>query len=162
MARFHFRLDASLRLAEQALKAAQRVFALEVQRWQILVKACAVLQTAFKDAQAGQREAGRNRPEDLGVWRVYAEEQLRRLRQKEKECREQEEVMEAARRVLLEAHREVEKFSRLKEKQRKAFELEEARKEQKVLDETGQVLHWRQQNTEMTEGKEDDSSYTFE
>jgi len=38
----------------------------------------------------------------------------------------------------------VEKLVRLKEKQTKAFQLLELQKEQKILDETGQVLHWRQ------------------
>jgi flagellar FliJ protein len=53
--------------------------------------------------------------------------------------------MEKARHILLEAHREVEKLERLKEKQTKAFQLEESQKEQKILDETGQILHWHQQ-----------------
>lgn len=151
MARFRFRLDASLRLAKQFLDEAQLVFAREVQRWQALVKACEIQQEVCVAAQEGQRKACRRQPEDLGIWQRYAAEQQRRLRQKEAERAEQERVMEEARQRLLEAHRETEKFSRLKEKQRRAFELAEARKEQKVLDETGQVLHWRQQKYEMTE-----------
>jgi len=145
MARFRFRLEASLRLTEQALETAQRVFAQEVQHWQKLVKTCAIQQERFNTAQEGQRDAGRHRPEELGMWQIFVLEQLRRLRQGEAERLEQERVMENARRLLLEAHREVEKFRRLKEKQAKAFQLAESQKEQKILDETGQVLHWRKQ-----------------
>ncbi|HUS88544.1 MAG TPA: flagellar export protein FliJ [Desulfosporosinus sp.] len=145
MARFRFRLEASLRLTEQALETAQRVFAQEVQHWQTLVKTCAIQQERFNTAQEGQRDAGRHRPEELGMWQIFVLEQLRRLRQGEAERLEQERVMENARRLLLEAHREVEKFRRLKEKQAKAFQLAESQKEQKILDETGQVLHWRKQ-----------------
>lgn len=147
MARFRFRLEASLRLAEQALETAQLVFAQEVQHWQTLVKTCAIQQERFNTAQEGQRDAGRHRPEELGMWQIFVLEQLRRLRQAEAERLEQERVMENARRLLLEAHREVEKFRRLKEKQAKAFQLAESQKEQKILDETGQILHWRQQIT---------------
>lgn len=145
MARFRFRLEASLQLAEQALETAQREFAQEVQHWQALVKACAIQQEHFEEAQEGQREAGRHQPIDLGIWQIFALEQHRRLRQCDAERLEQELVVENARCILLEAHREVEKFRRLKEKQAKAFLLAELQKEQKVLDETGQVLHWRRQ-----------------
>jgi len=146
MARFRFRLDASLRLAEQALEVAQRELALAMQRWQVCVKACAIQQQRFNEAQEGQRDAGRHRPEELGMWQIFALEQKRRLDQRELERKEQESVMENVRRLLLEAHREVEKFHRLKEKQAKAFLVAELQKEQKILDETGQVLHWRQRN----------------
>lgn len=145
MALFLFRLEASLRIAEQALETAQREFAQEVQRWQSCVRACEVQQERFNDAQEGQRDAGRHRPEELGSWQIFASEHQRRLHRCEVERMEQEPIMENARHSLLEAHREVEKFGRLKEKQAKAFRLTELQKEQKVLDETGQVLHWRQQ-----------------
>ena len=145
MARFLFRLEASLQIAEQALETAQREFAQEVQRWQASVRACEVQQKRYEDAQEGQRDAGRHRPEELGIWQIFAVEHQRRLQRCELERMDQEPVMENARHVLLEAHREVEKFGRLKEKQARAFGLAELQKEQKVLDETGQVLHWRQQ-----------------
>lgn len=145
MAKFHFRLEASLRLAEQALEKAQREFAQEAQLWKTLVEACEIQQEHFNDAQEGQRDAGRHRPEELGIWQLFALEQQRRLRQCNAELRKQELIMEKARHILLEAHREVEKLERLKEKQTKAFQLVESQKEQKILDETGQILHWRQQ-----------------
>lgn len=144
MARFHFRLEASLRLMEQALETAQLEFAQEVQRWKTLVEACELQEKQFYDAQEGQRDAGRHRPEELGTWQLFAAEQQRRLHQCNAELRKQELSLENARHNLLEAHREVEKLVRLKEKQTKAFQLLELQKEQKILDETGQVLHWRQ------------------
>ena len=146
MALFRFRLEASLQLAEQVLERAQREFAQEQQRLDVCVKACALQQERFNEAEEGQRDAGRHQPEELGMWQIFALEQKRRLRQRESERMEQEPVLEKARLKLLEAHREVEKFQRLKEKQAKAFMVAELQKEQKILDETGQVLHWRQQN----------------
>jgi len=145
MARFRFRLEASLRLAEQALETAQLEFAQEVQLWKTLVEACEIQQEHFNAAQEGQRDVGRHRPEELGIWQLFAAEQQRRLHQCNAELRKQELSLENARHILLEAHREVEKLERLKEKKTKASQLAELQKEQKILDETGQVLHWRQQ-----------------
>lgn len=144
MARFHFRLEASLRLAQQALETAQREFAFEVQRWRTLVEAYEIQQGQFKEAQEGQRDAGRHRPIELGIWQLFAAEQQRRLQQCSEALSKQVRIMENARHILLEAHREVEKLERLREKKAKAFQLAELQKEQKILDETGQVLHWRQ------------------
>ena len=145
MAKFRFRLQASLRLAEQALETAQREFAQEVQRWKTFVEACEIQKEHFFTAQDGQRDAARYRPIELGIWQIFASEQQRRLLQCNEELRMQGLIMENTRHILLEAHREVEKLERLKEKQSKAFQLAELKKEQKILDETGQVLHWRQQ-----------------
>ncbi|MDP4160375.1 MAG: flagellar export protein FliJ [Bacillota bacterium] len=145
MARFKFRLETNLRLAEKALETAQREFAQAEKRWQECVRTTALQQTRFDEAEDGQREAGRHRPEELGIWQVFVWEQRRRLRQCELEQREQELVRDDARCLLLETHREVEKFRRLKEKQAMAFEWAELLKEQKILDETGQILHWRQE-----------------
>ncbi|HBV86009.1 MAG TPA: flagellar export protein FliJ [Desulfosporosinus sp.] len=142
MARFRFRLEASLQLAQQILETAQLVYAQELQRWQDCVQACEVQRLRYEEAQEGQREAGRYRPDDLGVCQVFALKQWQQLLQYEAQQREQELVLENARRCLLEAHREVEKYERLKEKQAAAFKAAELQKEQKVLDETGQVLHW--------------------
>lgn len=142
MARFRFRLDASLQIAQQVFESAQQEYAMELQRWQNYVQAFKVQQTCYNEAQEGQREAGRHRPEELGICQVYAMEQKQRLRQCEARQREQEIVLEKSRNYLLEAHREVEKYERLKEKQATAFREAELQKEQKILDETGQVLHW--------------------
>ncbi|HBW36433.1 flagellar export protein FliJ [Desulfosporosinus sp. BICA1-9] len=146
MPRFRFRLEASLQLAEQNLEIAQREFAHEMQLWQACVRACASQQDRYKDAQEGQRVAGKHRPAELGSWQIFALEQRKRLIDRQRELMQQEAVMESARQVLLEAHRDTEKFQRLKEKQAAAFQVEELQKEQKGLDETGQVLHWHRQN----------------
>lgn len=142
MARFRFRLDASLQLAHQALESAQRDYARELKRWQSCVRAFEAQQLRYNEAQESQREAGRHRPEELRICQVFALEQRRRLDQCDAIRKEQELVMENARRRLLEAHREAEKYERLKEKQAIAFRALELQKEQKILDETGQVLHW--------------------
>ena len=147
MSRFKFRLETNLRLAKQALEAAQREFAQEEKRYQECARASLLQQERLNEAEEGQRDAGRHRPEKLGIWQTFTSEQHRRLRQCEVEQREQEAVREDVRLLLLETHREVEKFRRLKEKQVKAFEWEELLKEQKLLDETGQILYWRQENS---------------
>ena len=149
IARFRFRLEASLRLANQVLDSAQRGFAEEARRWQACDKACKIQQGRFHEALEGQRDAGRHRPEELGVWQVYTSEQRWRLRIREAERMEQGHVLEKARHILLEAHREVEKFRRLKERQARDFLVTELQKEQKILDETGQILYWRQQSQSM-------------
>ncbi|TGE39987.1 flagellar export protein FliJ [Desulfosporosinus fructosivorans] len=145
MARFRFRLEASLRIAEQALERAQREFAQEVKIWKGLLEANDIQQVQCNVAQEVQRDAGRHRPSELGICQLFASEQQLRLYQCNAELRNQEHIMENARHIVLEAHREVEKLERLKEKQSKAFLLAELQKEQKILDETGQVLHWRRQ-----------------
>lgn len=144
MARFRFRLEASLRLAEQALEKAQREYAQEVQRLNTCEMACTLQNQHFQEAQEGQRDAAKNSPAELGVWQQYTVEHQRRLRQFQAELKEQEVIVGKARHCLLEAHRESEKFRRHKEKQAETFRLDELNKEQKVLDETGQVVHWRQ------------------
>lgn len=49
------------------------------------------------------------------------------------------------------AHQEQEKLKKLKEKQEAAFWLKEQRREQKALDETGQVIFIRQQEQQKSE-----------
>lgn len=142
MARFRFRLEVSLQLAQQVLELKQKEYAREMQCWQAYLEACDAQRRRYLEALAAQREAGRRRPEELGLCQVYALQQSRRLEDWETKKREQELCVEKAREGLLEAHREVEKYKRLKEKQSAAFLKKELEKEQKVLDETGQVLHW--------------------
>ncbi|AET70287.1 flagellar biosynthesis chaperone [Desulfosporosinus orientis DSM 765] len=142
MARFRFRMDASLQLAQQVLESAQQEYAAEYRLWERCVRACEAQHICYCEAQEEQRNAGLYRPEELGICQIFSVEQRRRLEQLETRRKEQELVMEKARKHLLEAHREVEKFQRLKDKQALAFQRAELQKEQKILDETGQVLHW--------------------
>ncbi|MDQ7096233.1 flagellar FliJ family protein [Desulfosporosinus sp. PR] len=145
MARFQFRLETSLRLAEQALKTARQELSAEIRRWLACKSASEEQRRVLLSAQEEQRNAGRCCPENLGICQVFAQEQQKKLRECEAKQIQQELVLEDARSNLLKAHQEAEKFRRLKEKQLKAFLLAEVRKEQKILDETGQVLYWRKQ-----------------
>lgn len=147
MPRFRFRLEASLQLAEQDLEIAQREYALEVQRWQACVRACTIQQDRYQEAQEGQRLAAKHQPCELGNCQRYALEQWKQLIARETERLQQETVMEKTRQILLETHREMEKFQRLKDKQATAFRVAELQKEQKELDETGQVIHWHRRNS---------------
>ncbi|MGI6119838.1 MAG: flagellar export protein FliJ [Desulfosporosinus sp.] len=145
MARFRFRLEVSSRLAEQALEKIQREYVQEVRLWRTLAETYALQQERFIAAQEGQRNIGRKRPEELGIWQIFTSDQQRRLQQCNEELRKQELILENTRLRLLEAYREAEKLKRLKEKQAKAFQLAELQKEQRILDETGQVLYSRKQ-----------------
>lgn len=145
MARLKFRLEASLRLAEQAFEKTQREFAEQVRLWHACKLACTTQRKTLLAAQEEQRDAALHHPENLGICQIFAREQQERLRQCETKQIEQERDMEKARCNLLRAHQDVEKFRRLKEKKVKAFLLAEVQKEQKMLDETGQIMHWLKQ-----------------
>ncbi|MHB1406736.1 MAG: flagellar export protein FliJ [Desulfitobacteriaceae bacterium] len=146
MPKFRFRLEATLRLAELALEEGLRRLALEVKRMQELQQERDVRVDAWTKAVAGQRLAGINTPEDLGLWQRYAHTCVQFVRAKEKELLGQEEKVKKCREELAEAYREAEKFRRLKEKQLRLFRLAEDKREQKILDEAGQVLFWHQTN----------------
>ncbi len=145
MSRFRFRLEVSLRLAEQVLDQARIHLAQETERYQACLAARDVQQGSWQEALHGQREAGSREPEYLSLWRAYTEKMVAILKIREQELLAQTECQEKARLAVIEAHREVEKLKRLKEKQREVFEREALRQEQKVLDETGQVLYQRLQ-----------------
>lgn len=150
MAGFRFRLEASLRLAEQALDIARRKLAEEVLRWQECSRQAESRKSLWEKAIEGQREAGWHRPQDLGAWQVYSVKQLQLLRASEAELEQQEQRVNQARFVVVAANQELEKFKRLKEKQAKLFLLKEQKRAQAVLDEAGQVLYWQQQNIRTT------------
>lgn len=145
MARFRFRLEASLNLAKQVLNEAQLRLAVEIEHFQASLKARNLQEQRWQEALRGQEEAGSREPERLGLWRAYAEKMYELLKVREQEVLDQHARQEQARGVVIEAHREVEKLKRLKEKQKEAFEREALRREQKILDETGQVLYQRTQ-----------------
>ncbi|HWQ89477.1 MAG TPA: flagellar protein FliJ [Desulfitobacteriaceae bacterium] len=140
---FKFRLKTCLRLAEQ--KVDER----KIQ----MAKEAAVLQERsisrdeqkkdWHKAMNGQREAGLNQPESLGMWSGFTFRQLNLLRQREEELVLQEEVVERRRSELIEAKRESEKLIRLREKQEIAFKLESDHREQLNLDEIAQDQYCR-------------------
>ncbi|MHB8126778.1 MAG: flagellar export protein FliJ [Desulfitobacteriaceae bacterium] len=138
---FRFRLKTSLRLAEQKLDERKIQLAKEVANQQELIVIRDQQKNYWNAALEGQRKAGINCPEDLGIWQVFTSKQLGLLRQREHELVLQEELVAKSRLELIEAKRECEKLIRLREKQATAFQLELNHREQVVLDEVGQVQY---------------------
>lgn len=143
MAKFRFRLEAALRLAERSLEEQQKLLAQELQKLSILQKAYQDQEQAWQFALEGQKEACNNSPQDLPLWQMFSQKQLNLLRQIEKEVAQQETVVTLQRQKLLKAHQEAEKLKKLKEKQKVLFNLKEQRREQAVLDEAGQIIFGR-------------------
>ena len=143
MARFKFRLEAALRLAERALEEQQRRLAIELEKHYTLQVRCRNQEQTWQLALVGQKEAGKSSPQDLGLWQNFARRQFELLRRAERETYQQEQVVLEQRKSLLEAHRDVEKLKKLKEKQKNLFNLIEQRREQVILDEAGQVIFGR-------------------
>ncbi|BAE84774.1 flagellar FliJ family protein [Desulfitobacterium hafniense] len=143
MAKFRFRLEAALRLAERSLEEQQRLLAQEIQKHFSLQKACQDQENVWQFALQGQEEACRTSPQDLGLWQSFTQKQIELLRYIAEEVSQQEKVVTQQRQRLLEAHQDTEKLKKLKEKQRAVFNLKEQRREQAVLDETGQIMFGR-------------------
>ena len=149
MARFSFRLKTSLRLAEQKLDEIKIQLAKELSKLNERGLARDRQNSSWNTALEGQREAGLSRPEDLGIWQIFASKQLTLLRQREQELEMQKELVEKSRLELIEAKRECEKLIRLREKQAKAFQIDQEHREQGILDEMGQV-QFMMQNRQIT------------
>ncbi len=143
MAKFRFRLEAALRLAERSLEEQQRLLAEEIQKHFSLQKACRDQERVWQFALLGQEEACRTSPQDLGLWQSFTQKQIELLRYIAEEAAQQEKVVTQQRQRLLEAHQDTEKLKKLKEKQRAVFNLKEQRREQAVLDEAGQIMFGR-------------------
>ncbi|ACL22154.1 hypothetical protein Dhaf_4146 [Desulfitobacterium hafniense DCB-2] len=143
MAKFRFRLEAALRLAERSLEEQQRLLAQEIQKHFSLQKACQDQERVWQFALLGQEEACRTSPQDLGLWQSFTQKQIELLRYIAEEVSQQEKVVTQQRQRLLEAHQDTEKLKKLKEKQRAVFNLKEQRREQAVLDEAGQIMFGR-------------------
>ncbi len=143
MAKFRFRLEAALRLAERSLEEQQRLLAEEIQKHLSLQKACQDQERVWQFALQGQEEACRTSPQDLGLWQSFTQKQIELLRYIAEEAAQQEKVVTQQRQRLLEAHQDTEKLKKLKEKQRAVFNLKEQRREQAVLDEAGQIMFGR-------------------
>jgi len=148
MAGFNFRLEASLSLAEQALAEAERQLARELQRQialQRLRDDCADL---WHQALAGQRGASETHPQELGRWQAYTRFRFAELQRTEQSLQDQNTKVAAARMTVADAYREAEKLRRLRAKELAAFRLAEQRREQKILDEAGQIGFWWQRSGE--------------
>ena len=145
MPRFKFRLEPALSIAERTLEEKQRVLAQELEKLTLLQEHCRVQEHSWQEALVGQKEALGNALQDLGRWQQFAQYQFECLRRLEGQTEEQEHVVLEKRRDLLEAHKEVEKLSKLKEKRKTHFMLAEERREQMVIDEAGQMIFRRNQ-----------------
>lgn len=143
MAKFRFRLEAALRLAERSLEEQQRLLAQEIQKHFSLQKACQDQERVWQFALQGQEEACRTSPQDLGRWQSFTQKQIELLRYIAENVSQQEKVVTQQRQRLLEAHQDTEKLKKLKEKQRAVFNHKEQRREQAVLDEAGQIMFGR-------------------
>ena len=130
-------------LTEKNLQEEQRRLAGEIEKLLNLSKACSRQRAIWEETLEGQRQAGRNRPQDLGLWQAYAARQLEALRKLESDLAEQENKVNEQRQAVLRAHQECEKLKKLKERQKQAFLLAEQRREQQILDEAGQVIYQR-------------------
>ena len=143
MAKFRFRLEVSLRLAEQVLDKNRRLLAQEVQAYQACTQEVNERSNIWEEGIKGQRQAGLTKPDYLGIWQVYNQKKLEELELSLERLTEQEKRVEGARQEVVKAHRELEKYRKLKEKQAVRFKLEEQRKEQALLDEAGQAIYSR-------------------
>jgi flagellar export protein FliJ len=156
MKAFHFRLQAVFTLREQAEHEAQ----------QLCARACAAVESAQARLQSAEAAiaaaddlrrthlAAGARASQLEQMRVYAVLLQERRAQVARELAEARRRDEEARRQLLAATQKRESLERLRGKQRRAYDYEAARAEQKVLDELsgqGSTLAevWRQAFTHL-------------
>ncbi len=146
MAKFQFRLEASLRLAKKGLEDEQRLFAENLRMVTQAKEAFELQLNCWNLAIAGQREASVTRPEQIGLWQKFSQKQLELLRNCDNDLKYAEKLLEEQRNKLIKANQEYEKFLRLKKKQGNQYRLEELRENQKVLDETAQALYFRKEN----------------
>ncbi len=138
MARFKFRLETPLRLAQKTLEEEQRLLAQEEKKLLQLQEEYVWQHKEWELALQGQREASINSPQDLGLWQLFSHKQLELLRLKEVEVAQQEEVTTLQRQKLMEAHQNKEKLKKLRARREAEFNLMEQRREQAVIDEAGQ------------------------
>lgn len=135
---FKFRLETSLRLANQEMDIVQGLLAQETRKMQEFIEQrnCQALNLA--KAWDGQRNACMEAPYRLKLWQKYSAEQREKLIVCEKQVEKQEKVVEEHREKLIECRIKVEKYKRLKEKKLRLYFIEELKKEQNVIDEIAQ------------------------
>src|SRR5690554_4462816 len=101
MARFKFRLEAPLRIAQKTLEEEQRILAQEEQKLLQVKDEYFRQQREWEKALEGQREASLKSPQDLGLWLQFSQRQLELLKLKEEEVAQQEEVTALQRQKLI-------------------------------------------------------------
>lgn len=138
MKAFRFRLETSLRLADQELDIAQALLAREHRKLQQLTEQRDEQEQILGKAWHGQKTACLQEPLHLGFWQKYSREQKEKLELYQDYVEEQQKIVNEYREKLVECRIKVEKYERLKEKKLRLYYIEELRKEQNVLDEIGQ------------------------
>lgn len=137
---FKFRLEASLRFAEQRMESAQGVLGQELRVLRSVQKEydreTAVLENAFIRQAT---EALRN-PRNLNAWKLFIGARKEQLGLIAERLAFQEAVVEECREALKACRIDVEKYRRLKEKKWKEYIAAEQKKEQALLDEIGQRI----------------------
>ncbi|NLI94175.1 MAG: flagellar export protein FliJ [Peptococcaceae bacterium] len=141
---FKFRLETSLRLANQEMDIAQGQLAQELRVLRTFSEQRDYQLSIFLHSLEGQKKACLMEPQNLSLWLKFSLEQKEKLSNCEKRLQEQEKIVAKYRENLVECRIKVEKFKRLKEKQLKLYEIEELKKEQGIIDEVAQSrTGWR-------------------
>lgn len=135
---FKYRLEASLRLADQELDIAQSLLAKELRILAKFKEDRDIQAEVFVQAIEGQTKACLGQPWQLSSWQRYLEEQKRKLAKDEQEVMLQEKVVIGFRERLIGCRINLEKFKRLKQKKWKLYNIDELKKEQNVIDEIPQ------------------------
>jgi len=135
---FKFRLEASLKLAQQKMDRALGVLSQEMRTLLEIQKERDRETEVLERALQGQAEDAMQNPRNLNGWKLHIVAQKEKIRLINERIRFQESVVEECRESLRECRILVEKFKRLKEKKWKEFLADEQRKEQAQLDEIGQ------------------------
>lgn len=135
---FKYRLETSLRLAEQELDVAQSLLAKEMRILYKIKQERDDQAEIFTKAIEGQKLACIKQPQYLSLWQRYLEEQKNKLRKIEQDVILQEKKTIESREMLIRCRIAREKYKRLKENKWKIYQIEELRKEQVVIDEIPQ------------------------
>ncbi|KUO65611.1 MAG: hypothetical protein APF84_14925 [Gracilibacter sp. BRH_c7a] len=135
---FKYRLETSLRLADQELDIAQSLLAVEMRTLSKLQEEKHIQAENFAQAIEGQKQACLGEPLHVRLWQRYGEEQKNKLAQIEQEVLFQETVVKESRAKLIQCRINLEKFKKLKQKKLKLYNIEELKKEQAVIDEIPQ------------------------
>ena len=140
MARFTFRFATLLKVREMSEKERQRELAASIVRAEAAHKALVMVERQVAERQASARQAASGR---LDPWRLMlAAEDLARLRSARRaaeerlvECRREVEVR---REILVETAKGRKTLDVLRQREYELFLIEEARKEQRFMDELAQ------------------------
>ena len=135
---FKYRLETSLRLADQELEIAQSLLSKEMRVLNEIRKERDNQAEIYTKAIEGQKLALLAEPESISLWQRYLKDQRTKLEECEKGVANQEQVTAEYRQKLIECQINHEKFKRLKQKKWKLYYIDELRKEQAVIDEIPQ------------------------